>query len=66
MYVKGKLVSVCFEIVLVLAQIGARFAPNVPRARKSFWAHPIILLCNIGQEETCFGPFGDSVNLGAT
>ena len=61
-----KLVSVRFEIVLVLRKIGARFAPNVPWARKSLWVHPIILLGNIGQEEACFGPFGDSVNLGIT
>ena len=57
MYVKWKLVSVCFKTVLALAQEGARFAPNVPRAQKSFWAHPIILLGNIGQEEACFGSF---------
>ena len=57
MYVKWKLVSVCFEIVLVLAQDRCTVAPNVPRARKSFWAHPIILLGNIGQEEACFGSF---------
>ena len=66
MYLKWKLVSVRFEIVLVLRKIGTRFAPNVPRARKSFLAHLIILLCNIGQEEACFGLFGGCVNLGAT
>ena len=52
-----KLVSVRFEIVLVLRKIGAWFAPNVPRAWKSFWAHPIVLLRNIGQEEAFFGLF---------
>ena len=44
-------------------KIGARFAPNVPRAWKSFWAHLIVLLANGGQEEARFDPFGDSVNL---
>jgi len=28
--------------------IGARFGPNVPRAWKSFWPHPIVLLGNVG------------------
>ena len=64
MYVKWKLLSVRFEIVLVLAQDRCMVAPNVPRARKSFWAHPILLLGDIGQEEACFGLFADSVNLG--
>ena len=41
------------------------FAPNVPRAWKSFWAHPIVLLANVGQDEARFDPFGDNVNLGA-
>ena len=39
------------------------FALNVPRAQKSFWAHPIVLLANGGQEEARFDPFGDSINL---
>jgi hypothetical protein len=46
-------------------KIGARFATNVPRARKSFWAHPIVLLGDVGQVKARFGPFGDSVKLGA-
>jgi hypothetical protein len=25
-------------------KIGARFAPNVPLAQKSFWTHPMVLL----------------------
>ena len=33
-------------------KIGARFAPNVPSAQKSFWTHPLVLLgdarCTIG------------------
>jgi hypothetical protein len=31
--------------------VGARYAPNVPRAWKSFWAHPMALLGDIGQVE---------------
>jgi hypothetical protein len=30
-----------------------------------FWAHPMVLLCNVCQVEACFVPFGDSVRLGA-
>ena len=44
MYVKWKLVSVRFVILLVQARIGVQFAPNVPRAWKPFWAHPMVLL----------------------
>ena len=28
-----------------------------------FWARPIVLLANGGQEEARFDPFGDSINL---
>ena len=38
---------------------------NVPLARKSFWMHPMVLLGDMGQVEDRFGPFGDSVNVGA-
>ena len=58
------LISVHLEVVLASAEEGARFAPNVPRPWKSFWAHPKVLLANVGQEEARFNPFGDSVNLG--
>ena len=44
--------------------IAAQFALNVPWAWKSFWAHLMVLLANVGQEEARFDPFGDSVNLG--
>ena len=30
---------------------------------KSFWAHPMVLLSNGGQEEARFDLFGDSANL---
>ena len=45
--------------------IGARFVSNVPRPWKSFWAHPMVLLANVGQEEAHFDLFGDSVILDA-
>jgi hypothetical protein len=46
-------------------KIGVRFAPNVPRAWKSFQGQPMVLLGDIGQVEARFGPFGGIVNLGA-
>ena len=42
--------------------IGARFAPNIEKAWKSFWAQPKVLLRDVGQVETRFDPFGDSFN----
>jgi hypothetical protein len=45
--------------------MGGRFAPNKPQAWKSFWVHPMVLLGDVCQVEARFGPFGDSVSLGA-
>jgi hypothetical protein len=36
--------------------MGARFAPNVPQAQKSFWMHPMELLGDVGHVESHFGP----------
>jgi hypothetical protein len=46
--------------------MGAWFALNVPWAWKSFLAHPMVLLGDVGQVEARFGLFGDSVNVGTT
>ena len=35
--------------------------PN--KAQKSFWMHPMELLGDEAQVESCFGPFGDSVSI---
>jgi class 3 adenylate cyclase len=35
------------------------------RHGKSFWAHPLELLHDVGQVKAHLGLFGDSVNLGA-
>jgi hypothetical protein len=43
--------------------MGARFAPNVPQAQKSFWTHQMVLLGDKAQMEAHSGPFGDSANL---
>jgi hypothetical protein len=60
-----KLISVHLEIVLISSKIGARFVPNIPWALKSFWAHSMEFLVDMGQAEARFGTFEDSVNLGA-
>jgi hypothetical protein len=36
------------------------FALNIPHAQKSFWAHPIEHLGDLGHVESHFGPFGES------
>jgi hypothetical protein len=46
-----------------LGKIGARIAPNVPWAWKSFWVYPMEVQGNVGQMEARFGPFGGSVIL---
>jgi hypothetical protein len=40
--------------------------PNVPQVLKSLWTHPMELLGDMGPLESHFGPFGDSVSVGAT
>jgi hypothetical protein len=43
----------------------ARFVPNVTYGQKSFWTHPIDLLCDIGHVESRFNLFGDSGSVSA-
>jgi hypothetical protein len=43
----------------------ARFALNVLQAQKSFWMHSMELLGDVGDVESRFGPFGDSISVGA-
>jgi hypothetical protein len=57
--------SVRLEIVLILTQDGARFAPNVTLAQKSFWTHPMVVLSDMGHVKSCFSPFGRSVSVGS-
>jgi hypothetical protein len=57
--------SVCLEIVLILMQIGARFAPNVPQAQKSIWTHPMVLLCDEAQVQARSRPFKNIAKLDA-
>ena len=52
-------------IVLILTQIGARLAWNVPLAQKLFWTHLMELLGDVGHVDSCFFLFGDRVSVGA-
>jgi hypothetical protein len=38
---------------------------SIPLAWKSFWMHPTELLGDVAHVESHFGPFGDSVSVGA-
>ena len=59
------LALVCLEIVFVLVEDSARFAPNAPLDKKPFWTHPMVLLGQGAQVKARFGLFGDSANLDA-
>jgi hypothetical protein len=65
-WVKWKLVSVCLEIVLISAQDRCPVCAECSTAWKSFWAHPMVFLDDVGQVKACFVPFRDSVDLGAS
>jgi hypothetical protein len=59
------LVLVNLDTMLVSVQEGARFAPNVPLALKSFWMDPMVLLAEVGYVESHFGLFKDIVSVSA-
>jgi hypothetical protein len=61
-----KLISIHLDIVLISAQDRCTICADCTTAWKSFWAHPMVLLCDVGQVEARFGAFSDSVNLGTT
>jgi hypothetical protein len=46
-------------------KIGARIAPNIPLAQKSFWTWLVVVLGDEAQVEAQLSPFEDSDNLGA-
>ena len=46
-------------------KIGAQLAPNKTLTRKSFWTYPMELQGDVGNVESLFGSFGDSVGVGA-
>jgi hypothetical protein len=65
MCVKWKLVSVCLEIVLILALDRCTVCTECTTTWKSIWEHSKVDLGDVGQAEAHFGPFADSVNLDA-
>jgi hypothetical protein len=48
-----------------LDKIGAWFVPNLSHTQESFWGHSTELHGDVGHVESCFGPFADSVGVGA-
>ena len=59
------LVSVHLETVLASVQDRCTVCADVLWAWKSFLAHPMVDLGDVGEVEARFGPFGDSVSVGA-
>jgi hypothetical protein len=54
-----------FGIVLILTQDRSTICDKSTIGSISFWMHPMELLGDVGHVESRFGPFGDSVNVGA-
>ena len=65
MRLNWKLISFHLDIVLILTQDRCMVCVECTIAQKSFWTHPMELLCDAGQEESHFGVFGDSASVGA-
>jgi hypothetical protein len=62
-------VDACFGLFGDSTNLDARkvhgFALNIPQAQKSFCTHPIEHLGEVGHVKSHFGPFRDSVSIGA-
>jgi hypothetical protein len=56
-WVKWKLVSVRLEIGLISAQDRYMVCAECTTTKKSFLAHPMVLLGDVGPVEARFGPF---------
>ena len=63
--IKWKHFLVCLEIVLILTQDWCMVCAEHSIGLDNIFAHPMELLCDMGLVESCFGPFGDSVSVGA-
>ena len=62
---KWNLISVRSEIVLILTQDSCTLCAERTIGLEIVLAHPMELLVDVGHVESCFGPFGDSVSVGA-
>ena len=58
-------VSVHLEIVPILTQDRCKVCAERTIGSKIIWTHPMELLSDVGQVESYFGLFGDSVSVGA-
>jgi hypothetical protein len=56
-------ILVCLETVLVLDR--CMVCAKRTTGSESFWTHQMELLGELGHVESRFGPFGDSVSVGA-
>ena len=65
MRLKWKLISVHLEIVLILTQDSCMVCVEHAIGSEIIWTHPMELLGDMGHVESRFGPFGDSVSVGA-
>jgi hypothetical protein len=64
-WVMSNLVLVCLEMVLVSVQDRCTVCTERTVGSKSFWTHPMELLSDVGHVESQFGPFRNSVSVGA-
>jgi hypothetical protein len=60
---KWKLVLVCLEIVLIMTHNRWMICAEHTMESKSFLTHTMELLGDMGNVESHFGPFGDSVSV---
>jgi hypothetical protein len=58
-------ILVYLEIVLVSVQDRCTVCAKRTTSSESFWTHQMELLGDLGHVESRFGPFGDSLSVGA-
>jgi hypothetical protein len=61
-----ELVSIRLKIVQILMQDRWTVCAKQTIGSKSFWTHQMELLGDVDHVNSCFGPFGDGVSVGAT
>ena len=64
-WVKWKLIFLCLEIVLILAQDMCTVCTECTMGMEIVLVVPDGTLGDVGQGEACFSPFGDSFSLDA-
>jgi hypothetical protein len=61
-----ELFSIHLKILQILTQDRCTVCAEQTIGSKSFWMHQMELLGDVGHVNSCSGPFGDSVRVGAT